>query len=233
MGMLDRARGAAKGAAKKVVSRVLGRVLGPSDDDPFGTYGGRDPDELTRLYKEMSARGGEAGATVRPRASRTSGARFDHYPILEQPARGRWDLSPGLEAPVADGRGLAGKEALFLAIVPGDDVGGRMEEQLAVLHPHLDPQYIVVIARCRGADAGTLFFGEVELIPPSLPLILAFGIPDPQTLTFKAASVGPAQDDELRGILIDTLLRDSPRGPMAGGVSAQLMGSEIKLGSAA
>jgi len=232
MGLLDRAPGFARRGAKKVVSRVLGKILGPSDDDPFGTYGGRDPDELTRVAKEMSERGGsvEAGATVRPKASRTSGARFDHYPVLEQPAKGKWDLGPGLVEPVGDGRGQLGKEALFVAIVSGDDSGAAMEEALAVLHPHLDPQYIVAIARCRGADAGTVYFGDVEVIPPQLPLILAFDLPDNQTLVFKAASVGPAAPDELRSILIDTLLRDSPRGPMAGGVSAQMMGYEIKLG---
>lgn len=232
MGLLSSARGMAKKGAKRVVSKVLGRVLGPADDDPYGTYGGKDPDELTRVYKEMSQQGGEvaAGSTVRPRASKTQGARFGHYPILEEPAEGRWDLAPGLREPVKDGRGLAGKEALFLAIVPSGPEGERLEEQLAVLHPHLDPKYVVVIARAKGADVKALWLGTSEVSPPRLPLILAFELPDDHTLAFKAASVGPAEDHELRAVLIDTILRGSPRGPMAGGVVAQLMGHVVDLG---
>ena len=132
MGLRDRLRARSKG----VVAKVLGKILGPGDDDPYGTYGGKDPDELTRVYREMSKAGGtiKEGSLNRPKADDVTGARFDHYPILEQEGQDPWDIAPGLIAPVKKGRDEDGKEVLFIALVPKDDSGLQMEHDLAVLH---------------------------------------------------------------------------------------------------
>lgn len=220
-----------KDNARRGVARILGKVFGKAEDDPIGSWGGRDPEELTRQYVKMSEDAGsvEVGSTVRPRASRTTGARFDHYEVLTPPASGKWDLAPGLRATVATGRGLM-KEVLFLAIVEDGPQGIKMEEQLAVLHPHLDPQYIVAVARSRPGNLGPFFFGNVEVNAPALPLILAFVVPNPTEIHFKSASVGNVDgDDKLRSVLVDTLMRGSPHGPRAGGVCAQLGGVVVKL----
>lgn len=220
-----------KERARRGVARILGKIFGKGEDDPIGSWGGRDPEELTRQYVKMSEDAGavEVGTTVRPRASRTTGARFDHYEVLTPPASGRWDLAPGLQGTVAKGRGLM-KEVLFLAIVEDGQAGIELEALLAVLHPHLDPQYIVAVARARQGDLGPFYLGEVEVTAPALPLILAFGVPTPTELHFKSASVGQVDGEEkLRSVLVDTLMRGSPHGPRAGGVCAQLSGTVVRL----
>lgn len=150
---------------------------------------------------------------TRPRAGRTFGARFDHYPILAPeiplPPKGSeaaWDITEIIRPHLI--QGLAEyKERVVLALSAVQSPASELlEDQLLELHPILEPQCVVLFLRLGNEGEERLFrrlkLGSVTLTLPHIPLVMVFHLAGDGTLTYKSLAHGKLDTRESRfGIL--------------------------------
>lgn len=133
---------------------------------------------------------------TRPRAGRTFGARFDHYPLLAPdgplPPKGSeaaWDISEAL-LPLLDQGRTEYKERILLAFsAVGSPSAERLEDQLLELHPILEPQCVVVFLRLGHESEERIFrrvkCGETILTLPHIPMLMVFELKPELSLQYR------------------------------------------------
>lgn len=158
-------------------------------------------EEADRLAREVGyqveTRPDPASDITRPRAGRTFGARFEHYPILAPdvplPAKASeaiWTLDRALWPHVRQGSAEY-KERLVLAFTTVScEASERLEDQLLELHPILEPQCVVLFMRVGHRGEERFFrrvrLGDVILTLPHVPCALFFSFQADGTLHYKS-----------------------------------------------
>ena len=226
MGIRDRIRKARAKALSKGIDVLAKRLYGKShtwdeDERAAGIILSGDSRTAGAQASELASRVGYEVPTfddpsldiTRPRAGRTFGARFDHYPILSPrgalPAKGSlsaWDLTLDLVPPIVEGlRDF--KETLILAFTAlGSPESERLEDQLLELHPVLEPQTIVVFARLGNLEQERCYrrvtMDGLTLTLPHIPTTLVMNVSPSGELTYRCLALGPLNRDAPRfGIL--------------------------------
>lgn len=136
---------------------------------------------------------------TRPRAGRTFGARFDHYPILAPdgalPAKGSeaaWDFAAALRPHLEQGLKEYKERVLLAFTAMGSPASEKLEDQLLELHPILEPQSVVVFMRLGHEGEERLYrrirSGDSVLTLPHVPFLLVFDLKPDLSLAYKAVA---------------------------------------------